>query len=407
MDLNKLICVIKGLVINNDLDMLKYIIYNKLNQLTRDELSKVVIELLKIEDYFSDEMNILKLIYYNKKIQNMGYYLTLFMKCNKYVKDIFNIDIEDKNGNTFLMFLINEGEYDSISHIKTLIFYRANINHKNIFNQSALILVIEKINNDNFVKYNKIINYLLMKKCDLYDIFYVYNIESTIAINNELQFKIKNIFEFTNEYKKFVDKSIIVKIIEYKDYKISNELFTNLINEFFLERQDDMENKKIVLIYLFIYLCMNGYVISLDKIFSLQKYDKNLNINGEIRKIINIIKPQKDFLLHEIIDNNLLISQNKIVRLLLYFGANPFLINHDGITPIQLCLKNKDWEIFKILLEKISIYQLYLPFDIYGNNLLMFCLVHGHHEALEILLNKIKNIDSENKIAESALIIKN
>jgi ankyrin repeat protein/serine/threonine protein kinase len=440
-DINlKYILLLKGLL-NKNIEKRFY--YEQVRNIVNiyDELKiKQIYEQYFSNEYFSIYQNKAKnVIIYNEKEykdiedlikqnqvdEKLFYSLLELLETSKYIK-IFNKEdikiienLKTKMNNLELVLSL----YISL---KKRIFYLYNIK----INQKSLLEIIKKYfdKRDSLsvseLKIIKLIWNYYTKNNDtenFINIYLLYQIETNDNNLNKLitsMEKIKKI-NFTSINKDIIFALLITllsfNIYELKIYQVIDK--TCSIEEIVKEALDMLLGNKIFEIckYWIISLLENNYDYVLKLFYSL--FDKYIqegdmekieflasiinNLNRDLLLALFLEKDENDnTLIHKVVKSK--VNEQKIMRILLEYGANPNLKDVSGQTPLHLAIVDDKIEIVKLLLEYLVDYNLK---DNLGNTPLTLAIKKNRIEIAELLLQYRADLNLKDDKGRSPLYL--
>jgi ankyrin repeat protein/serine/threonine protein kinase len=357
-----------------------------------EKLFYSLLELLETSKYIKifNKEDIKIIENFKTKMNNLELVLSLYTSLKKRFFYLYNIKINQKSLLEIIKKYFDKRDSLSVSELKIIkLIWNCYTKNNDIENFINIYLLYQIETNDNNLN-NLITSMEKIKKIDF------------ISINKDIIFALLITLLSVNIYElkiyQVIDKTCSMEEIvkEVLDVLLSNKIFE--ICKYWIISL--LENSYDYVLKLF-YSLFDKYIQEgdIDKIQFLASIINNLN--KDLLLALFLEKYENDnTLIHKVVKSK--VNEQKIMKILLEYGANPNLKDVSGQTPLHLAIVDDKIEIVKLLLEYLVDYNLK---DNLGNTPLILAIKKNRIEIVELLLQYGADVNLKDDEGRSPLYL--
>jgi ankyrin repeat protein/serine/threonine protein kinase len=357
-----------------------------------EKLFYSLLELLETSKYIKifNKEDIKIIENFKTKMNNLELVLSLYTSLKKRFFYLYNIKINQKSLVEIIKKYFDKRDSLSVSELKIIkLIWNCYTKNNDIENFINIYLLYQIETNDNNLN-NLITSMEKIKKIDF------------ISINKDIIFALLITLLSVNIYElkiyQVIDKTCSIQEIvkEVLDMLLSNKIFE--ICKYWIVSL--LENSYDYVLKLF-YSLFDKYIQEgdIEKIEFLASIINNLN--KDLLLALFLEKDENDnTLIHKVVKSK--VNEQKIMKILLEYGANPNLKDVSGQTPLHLAIVDDKIEIVKLLLEYLVDYNLK---DNLGNTPLTLAIKKNRIEIVELLLQYGADVNLKDDEGRSPLYL--
>jgi ankyrin repeat protein/serine/threonine protein kinase len=327
---------------------------------------------------------------FKTKINNLELVLSLYISLKKRIFYLYNIKINQKSLVEIIKKYFDKRDSLSVSELKIIkLIWNCYTKNNDIENFINIYLLYQFETNDNILN-NLITSMEKIKKIDFISINkdIIFALLITLLSVNIYELKIYQVIDKTRSMEEIV-KEVLDMLLSNKMFEICKYWIISLL-----------QNNYDYVLKLF-YSLFDKYVQEgdIEKIEFLASIINNLN--RDLLLALFLEKDENDnTLIHKVVKSK--VNEQKIMKILLEYGANPNLKDVSGQTPLHLAIVDDKIEIVKLLLEYLVDYNLK---DNLGNNPLTLAIKKNRIEIVELLLQYGADVNLKDDEGRSPLYL--
>ena len=338
-----------------------------------EKLFYSLLELLETSKYIKifNKEDIKIIENFKTKMNNLELVLSLYISLKKRFFYLYNIKINQKSLLEIIKKYFDKRDSLSVSELKIIkLIWNCYTKNNDIENFINIYLLYQIETNDNNLN-NLITSMEKIKKIDFISINkdIIFALLITLLSVNIYELKIYQVIDKTRSMEEIV-KEVLDMLLSNKIFEICKYWIISLL-----------ENSYDYVLKLF-YSLFDKYIQEgdIEKIEFLASIINNLN--RDLLLALFLEKDENDnTLIHKVVKSK--VNEQKIMKILLEYGANPNLKDVSGQTPLHLAIVDDKIEIVKLLLEYLVDYNLK---DNLGNTPLILAIKKNRIEIVELLL---------------------